>query len=206
MRSSAYSKGRDAFTLTELFILVVGLAIFTAILLPALHTPHICCFPSCTNNLKQIGLAFRIWALDNGDRFPMSVSTNDGGTMELCSGTNASVHFAVMPNELSTPKVLVCPEDKNRQWATNFNSDLNNSKISYFVGLETGPTNLSLWLSGDRNLTNCLRLGNSLVVVRPGDTPAWSRELHGRRGNILLADGSVQIISNATWRTFLQGT
>ena len=30
----------------------------------------------CVNNLKQIGLAFRTWALDNKDRFP--VSTNEG--------------------------------------------------------------------------------------------------------------------------------
>lgn len=37
---------------------------------------------SCVNNLKQVGLSFRIWAGDNGDHFPMHVSTNAGGSQE----------------------------------------------------------------------------------------------------------------------------
>ena len=39
----------------------------------------------CDNNLKQIGLAFRTWAIDNDGRFPFNVSTNTGGTMEFCA-------------------------------------------------------------------------------------------------------------------------
>ncbi len=72
----------------------------------------------CDNNLKQIGLAFRTWAIDNDDQFPFNVSTNTGGTMEHCAvgsdgfDTNAALHFQVMSNELSTPWILVCPKDK----------------------------------------------------------------------------------------------
>ncbi len=34
---------------------------------------------NCVNNLKQIGIAFRTWALDNADKYPCNVGTNAGG-------------------------------------------------------------------------------------------------------------------------------
>jgi competence protein ComGC len=206
MTFSECSNGRNAFTLLELFILIALLAILAAILLPALRPAHVCCYPNCANNLKQIGLAFKTWALDNGDRFPMSVSTNEGGTMELCAGPNAFAHFAVMSNELSTPAVLVCPEDKKRHWATNFDSDLNNSKLSYFVDLDASSANLPLLLSGDRNLTNNSPSGNGIFELRMGDKPGWTHELHKSKGHLLLADGSVQLLSNGTFRVVLPST
>jgi hypothetical protein len=48
----------------------------------------------CINNLKQFGLAVRIWAMDN-------------------QGVNPPDPLS-MSNELSTPKILVCPADTNR--------------------------------------------------------------------------------------------
>jgi hypothetical protein len=54
---------------------------------------------ACVNNLKQFGLAVRVWALDNNDSNPPNVLS--------------------MSNELSTPKILVCPADTNRQVATD---------------------------------------------------------------------------------------
>lgn len=49
----------------------------------------------CVNNLKQLGLAMRIWAGDNNDKYPTSL--------------------VVMSNELATVKILICPGDKARQ-------------------------------------------------------------------------------------------
>ena len=37
---------------------------------------------ACVNNLKQVGLAFRVWALDHQDRFPFNVPAKEAGTME----------------------------------------------------------------------------------------------------------------------------
>ena len=51
---------------------------------------------TCSNNLKQMGLAARTWAIDNGNVCPPNI---------LC-----------MSNELSTPKILVCPSDTGRQF------------------------------------------------------------------------------------------
>jgi hypothetical protein len=57
---------------------------------------------ACVNNLKQFGVAVRTWALDNNESNPPNVLS--------------------MSNELSTPKILVCPADTTRQAATDWSS------------------------------------------------------------------------------------
>jgi hypothetical protein len=130
----------------------------------------------CVNNLKQVGLAFRTWELDNGDRFPMEVPLNDGGTnfgtMDFTNGINTYLHFLVLSNELSTPQVLWCPEEKDfaRTRADTFSRPAqarrnglvfnNNSNLTYFVGLDASEKNPLQILAGDRNLTNGLSLPN----------------------------------------------
>jgi hypothetical protein len=122
-----------------LSLLVVPIAILSAMLLPALSQAKSRAQEiNCRNNMKQIGLAFRTWALDNEDQFPFNVSTNKGGTLELCAmgpdgfDRNAAFHFQVMSNELSTPKILVCPADSKKQPALDFLS-LQSANVSYRV-------------------------------------------------------------------------
>jgi hypothetical protein len=75
----------------------------------------------CINNLKQVGLAVRVWALDNNDIFP--------------------TNFLCMSNELSTPKILVCPADTNRMVAPNFGSYTDaNCSYDLFFGSDREPT------------------------------------------------------------------
>jgi hypothetical protein len=77
---------------------------------------------ACINNLKQIGLAARIWATDNNDVLPAG--------------------WLAMTNELSTPKLLICPSDKGRSAAQNWAS-LSAANVSYEYlnpnGSETNP-------------------------------------------------------------------
>jgi hypothetical protein len=90
---------------------------------------------TCVNNLKQIGLGFRIWAADHNDKNPFEVSTNAGGVMELVTvkdglRQNGYLIFQCMSNELTVPLLLVCPQDKRKQPAKDWAS-LRESNVSY---------------------------------------------------------------------------
>jgi hypothetical protein len=93
---------------------------------------------TCVNNLKQIGLAFKLWALDHEDLYSFQVRTNKGGTLELCSrnkdnaDSGACFHFQVMSNELSTPTLLVCPGDSGKVAAEKF-AALQATNVSYLL-------------------------------------------------------------------------
>ena len=118
---------------------VSGVAVAAAMVLPALaKAKERAQSISCMNNMKQICLAFRIWQGDQDYRFNFNISTNRGGTMELCDrgsdgyDRNSFRHFQVMSNELNTPKILVCPGDSSKHAALNF-QDLLSSNVSYLV-------------------------------------------------------------------------
>ena len=97
---------------------------------------------SCMNNLKQIGVAMRIWAMDHGDTFP-----ND---------------FASMKQELGTPRVLFCPTDKNAPATDSVTWDnLDPATVSYqFVttGLKTSSPDIA-----SQVLVKCSIDGNKLM-------------------------------------------
>src|SRR5437763_884547 len=87
----------NALTLIELLFVIAVLALVVTILLPGLSRPHAHApRQQCVYNLKQIGLAFRTWALDHEERFPMQVSETNGGTMELVANGLAYMHFQVI--------------------------------------------------------------------------------------------------------------
>ncbi len=90
---------------------------------------------TCVNNLKQIGLEFRIWEGDHKDKHSFDVSTNDGGVMELVTvqaglRQNGYLIFQCMSNELRSPILLVCPQDKSKVIAKDWES-LSGANVSY---------------------------------------------------------------------------
>ncbi len=181
-----------AFTLIELLVIAAIILILICILIPAArHAQQRGFRISCTSNLKQIGLAFKIWSVDNHDLLPAQALTNKAGVLIPEAATNAYVHFLVMSNELATPTPLVCPADSKRAKAADFNK-LRNLNTSYFVGLDAEDTTPDMFLSGDRNLTNGLAVTNRVLYLPTNRPAGWTHEIHSFNGNIGLADGSVQ--------------
>jgi prepilin-type processing-associated H-X9-DG protein len=191
MKTSSGRFSNQGFTLVGLIIIVAVLAILAAMLLPALASAKRKAQRiNCVNNLKQDGLAFRIWEGDNGDKYPMAVSTNKNGSMEYVEGGNTFRHFQVMSNELNTPKILVCPAD-DRTPAASF-ARLKNKNVSYFVGLDATEVRPQMLMTGDRNVTNGLSPVRSVLELRPEIPAGWTEDMHNGQGNVGLADGSVQ--------------
>lgn len=191
----------------DLLIIVAVILFLAALLLPQLARTHRPASRiSCVNSLKQLGLAYRVWAGDNFDQFPMQVSTNAGGSRELALVGDVISTFQVMSNELSTPRILVCPNDRSRTAATNF-FHLKRNQVSYFVGVDAVETNFFMILSGDRNLTNRTALQGGLMEVTANSEPGWNREnLHEGGGNVGFSDGSVMQFSTPGLRTHIAST
>ena len=197
------TSARQGFTLVALLVIIAVLALLAAMLLPALSgAKNKSARIQCVNNLKQSGLAFRVWEGDNGDKYPMAVPTRKGGTMEYADGANTFRHFLVMSNELSTPKILICPAD-TRSAAANF-SRLNNQNVSYFVDLDGNEEYPQRFLDGDRNLTASHAPENGILKLVPGQPVSWTETMHVNQGNIGLTDGSVQQLSSSSLQNELQ--
>jgi type II secretory pathway pseudopilin PulG len=206
-----------ALTMVELLVIIGVIAIMAMMVYPGGQKDKDRALRlQCLNNLKQIGLANRVWIGDQGWDYPMRTSTNSGGTREISFGPSAFRSFQVMSNELNTPAVLFCPADSDRERnrASTFDpvpkfeetSFTSNSNLSYFVGIDASENSPSTILSGDRNITNGTPLKKGILELTSKQPGGWTDEIHRKVGNVVLSDGSVQQLSNTGLRNVVTNT
>jgi len=157
---------RSGFTLIELLVVIAIIAILAALLLPALaRAKSKANRANCVSNMKQITLAYVTWVHDNeagnvpfrvpwwnGGLWPNAPGAPTGGQPPwIVAGLQNNVWFQLfwLSNQLDSPKVLVCPSDKEKKQASAFNVDpqggfqhanFRNNAVSYDIWVDAGAT------------------------------------------------------------------
>jgi type II secretory pathway pseudopilin PulG len=191
---------RAAFSLIEVLVMVAVIVALAAVFLRPAGRPPRAQRIECFNNLKNVGLAFRIFATDNGDKFPGVILTSN--VTDLASIRIEQV-YAYLTNELSTPKILYCPADNERTPAESF-TNFTAKNISYFASLTSHETRPQSFLAGDRSILVDGKSAPRLLSLSTNAALSWSKEIHEGQGDIAMGDGSVQQMSSSRLKSSLR--
>lgn len=204
------------FTRFELVAVLAALALLGTITLPMFAATRADSDRAgCFNNLRQIGRAMEMWGTDRDGVPPWITLVSRGGTRPegwVKSG-NAWFEFAVLSNELATPRLLACPADAGVKVSAEFSiagssgymaTGMRALATSYFINMDNLGQVPAMAVTGDRNLRNdgittCSQGVNNadFINLNVGNPVLWTNAVHGLQGHILRTDGSVAMMTAA---------
>lgn len=202
-------KRTNGFALEELLIVVAVVGILAALAVTFLPRPGRHADRGrirCHLNQKQIGTAFRVFASDNNDRYPLLAPTGsyivpDSASVNQVNASSAAGWQVAqaMWNELQTPKVLLCPDDRERNNASQ-------PAVPDFNGLAgntNGISSFSLGFAGNQNRSVSYAFGVAADESRPEGVLVVDRNIN----NVGVAGGGImRNVALTNTRAVMNGT
>ncbi|MCC5846509.1 MAG: type II secretion system protein [Verrucomicrobia bacterium] len=207
---NAYPSRKNAFTLIEMLVVIAIIALLSAIIVPSISaTLRRTKTVAGLSNLRQIGLGFTQYALENREMLPYEIGT--AGAVD-----RRTWHVAIAPyldgfslDDLNASigerpvGVYACPNSKNLTRSGNYADYGMNIYINGHEDEQGGfqrrlfhiPDTSKVILAGDS--TNCNR------PLRPGSVDGLldRRQGRGDSANILYVDGRVATVQvDSLWR------
>jgi prepilin-type N-terminal cleavage/methylation domain-containing protein len=116
---------KNGFTLVELLVVIGIIALLISMLLPALNKARWMAQKTvCLSNLRQLGTAFRMYAIQHKDAIPIGYMSQKQFSYVInwnnTNGTKVSqMGLLVIANVLKAPKTYYCPAEVDPGWQYN---------------------------------------------------------------------------------------